>query len=164
MHWDSEKMFTLWGRSNANIWHKMQSTWKEKPAQCAESKMSCASRESNPDHKNGNLVWYHYTTGARLHHSSARKSYFLGRYWYYRLNKTHSAPKVSLTDNQTIRPPGKRKLSELVFTENYSLFAALESTNPTQEETIMNSIGDVQELKEFFSPSHEFSNITWTKY
>ena len=24
----------------------------------------CTARESNPSHKNGNLVWYHYTSGA----------------------------------------------------------------------------------------------------
>ena len=26
--------------------------------------MSCTARESNPGRKNGNLAWYHYTSGA----------------------------------------------------------------------------------------------------
>ena len=29
-----------------------------------EKKIICAARESNPGRKNGNLAWYHYTSGA----------------------------------------------------------------------------------------------------
>ena len=29
-----------------------------------EAKWACAARESNPGRKNGNLAWYHYTSGA----------------------------------------------------------------------------------------------------
>ena len=33
---------------------------------CKIQKINCAARESNPGRKNGNLAWYHYTSGAHI--------------------------------------------------------------------------------------------------
>ena len=39
-----------------------------------EKENNCAARELNPGHKNGNLAWYHYTSGAHNMMVESRKN------------------------------------------------------------------------------------------
>ena len=100
-HWDQEEYaFVLKTQNSYQLKaERLDNDNRQHENVKKKKKRTCAARESNPGRKNGNLAWYHYTSGA-LHGllSDWVKNTKMGSNWHLEIE-----PKIDLLPAQCSR-------------------------------------------------------------